>query len=70
MPSEELGHDDRHRLESAKKAIGIGMNPNPSVDQREWLRDRMEEISGTRDLKEANRRAEMLHQWRNENDAW
>lgn len=70
MAREELEDDDRHRLESAKKAIGIGMNPNPSVDQREWLRDRMEEISGTRDLREANRRAEMLHQWRTVNDAW
>lgn len=70
MNSDESSAEDHQRLEDAKRAIGIGMFGNPSVDQREWLRDRMEEISGTRDLPEANRRAAVLHDWRDENDAW
>jgi len=42
--------------------------PQLSTDAfREHLRDKMEDIVGTRDLERANRRAELLHEWREKN---
>lgn len=64
MP-EGVGDAGRH-LSNAAEAMRIGSKPTVTESEQAWLRDRMEEMAGVRDLEEANRRMDVVTEWRRE----
>lgn len=55
---------NQEHLNNAKMALRTAMKPEITEADTVWLRDQMEEMAGTRDLEEANRRMDVVWEWR------
>ena len=57
-------NSNEEHLANAKMALRTGLKDEITDVDRAWLKDKMEEMAGTRDLKEANRRMDVVWEWR------
>ncbi|MWG33126.1 hypothetical protein [Halomarina oriensis] len=57
---------NHEHLEDAKGALRAGSKSQMNALDVAYLKDRMEELAGTRDFTEANRRMDVVSEWRDE----
>lgn len=55
---------DQEHLADAKLALKTGLKEEFTETDIAWLKDKMEQMAGTRDLEEGNRRMRVVWGWR------